>query len=236
MNAGSKERISVYSEHLDLSRFTGPQHHEVLYAYLRDKFRDRPIGVLVAQGSSSLEFAMRARTELWPKTPVVFAAVDAATVARLNLPRDVTGKVRQLTFRNAVTAAQILVPNLKRIAVVGDPWERQAVRRHYKEEIPAFAAQFEIIDLIGLPMTEIKRRVAILPEDAAIIHTAVNVDGAGVAYLPHESLAAVAAAANRPIVIDVETSIGHGGTGGFISHPTLVGQETARTRIAHFRR
>ena len=228
LNAGSTQQISVYSEHLDLSRFGGPRHDQLLQMYLREKFKERPIGVLVAQGSSALEFLMRSRAQLWPGVPIVFAAVDAATVARLNLPPDVTGKVRQLTFRNAVIAAQMLVANLKRIAVVGDPWERQAVRKHYKDEIPTFAAQFEIIDLIGLPMTEVRKRVAVLPERTAIIHTAVNVDGAGVAYLPRESLAAVAEVANRPVVIDVETSVGHGGTGGLVSHPALIGQETAR--------
>ena len=228
LNAGSAERISVYSEHLDLSRFGTPQHDELLQTYLRDKFSGTRIGVVVAQGSGALEFVMRSRATLWPGVPVVFASVDGATAARLKLPGDVTGMLRQLTFRNAVIAAQVLVPNLKRIALVGDPWERQAVRKHYKDEIPAFAAQFELIDLIGLPMTEIRKRVAVLPENTAIIHTAVNVDGAGVAYLPHESLAAVAEAANQPVVIDVETSIGHGGTGGFVSHPVLIGQETAR--------
>src|SRR5262245_50919553 len=228
LNAGSKDPVSVHSEHLDLSRFPGQRHEQLMQAYLRDKFRDRPIGVVVAQGSGALEFVMRSRAELWPGVPVVFAAVDAATVARLNLPPDVTGNVRQLTFRNAVAAAQALVPNLKRIAVVGDPWERQAVRKQYKDEIPKFAGQFEIIDLIGLPMTEIRKRVATLPDQTAIIHTAINVDGAGVAYLPHESLAAVAAAANRPVVIDVETNVGHGGTGGFVSHPVLIGEAAAR--------
>src|SRR5262245_31229752 len=164
LNAGLRERVSVYSEHLDLSRFPGQRHEQLMQAYLRDKFRDRPIGVVVAQGSGALEFVMRTRAALWPGVPVVFAAVDAAAVAQLNLPPDVTGNVRQLTFRNAVAAAQALVPNLKRIAVVGDPWERQAVRKQYKDEIPKFAGQFEIIDLIGLPMTEIRKRVATLPD------------------------------------------------------------------------
>ena len=68
----------------------------------------------------------------------------------------------------------MLVPNLKRIALVGDPWERQAVRSHYKDEIPTFAAQFEFIDLIGLPMTEIRKRVAVLPDNTAIIYTSVT--------------------------------------------------------------
>ena len=228
LNAGTERHFSVYSEHLDLSRFPGRQHHEVLRTYLQNKYRNRPIGVVVVQGSSSLEFLMRSRAQLWPGVPVVFAGVDKETADRLNLPPDVTGTIYQLVFRNAVTTAQALVPNLKRIALVGDPWERQAVRKHYKDEIAALADQFEFIDLLGLPMAEIRKRVAVLPEDTAIIHTAINVDGAGVAYIPREALAAVAEVANRPIVIDVETSVGYGSTGGLVSHPHLIGQQTAR--------
>ena len=33
LNAGSERRFSVYSEHLDLNRFSGTQHHEVLRTY-----------------------------------------------------------------------------------------------------------------------------------------------------------------------------------------------------------
>ena len=202
-----------------------------LRTYLREKFRARPIGLLVAQGSSSLDFVLRSRAELWPGVPVVFAGVDEDDRQRLNLPPDVTGTLYQRTFRNAVTAARALVPNLKRIAVVGDPWERQAVRRHYREEIPAFANQFEFIDLIGLPMTEIRKRVAVLPDDTAIIYTSVTLDGAGATYVPHEGLAAFAEVANRPIVIDVETNIGHGGAGGFVTTPVPVGEAAARLAL-----
>jgi len=221
------KRSSVYSENLDLNRFPGTQHHEVLRTYLQNKYRDTPIGVLVAQGSSALGFVMRSRAELWPAVPLIFAAVDEETAARLNLPSDVTGTIYQLPFRNMVAAAQALVPNLKRIALVGDPWERQAFRRHYQEQIPAFAAQFEFIDLIGLPMTVIRKRVAVLPDDTAIIYTGLMDEGAG----PHEGLAAFATVANRPIVIDAETSIGYGGTGGFVATPVPMGQATARIAL-----
>ena len=165
---------------------------------------------------------------------MVFDSVDKVTADRLNLPPDVTGTIYQLIFRNAVTAAQALVPNLKRIALVGDPWERQTVREHYKDEIATLAGQFEFIDLLGLPMTEIRKRVAVLPEDTAIIYTAINVDGAGVAYIPREALAAVAEVANRPIVIDAETSVGYGGAGGLVTRPHLIGQQTARIVLRIF--
>src|SRR5262249_40968979 len=226
--ARSSAPISVYAEHLDLSRFGGGGHDELLRSYLRDKFRGRPIRRLGVQGSGAVEFVVRSRAELWPDVPVVFSAVDEETAARLSLPANMTGTIYQLPFRNMVTAAQALVPGLKRLALVGDAWERQAVRRHYKDDIPAFGAQFELIDLIGLPMIEIRKRVATLPDDTAILYTSVTFDGAGATYVPNEGLAAFAGVANRPIVIDSETNIGHGGTGGFVATPDPIAQTTAR--------
>ncbi len=230
--AASGAPISVHAEHLDLSPFGKSPHDEVLRAYLRGKFRERPIGVVIAQGSPSLDFVVRSRAELWPEVPVVFAGVDEETAARLHpLPSGITGTIYQLPFRNTVTAAQLLVPNLKRIALVGDAWERQTVRHHYKDDIPAFAAQFEFIDLIGLPMTEIRKRVVALPDDTAIIYTSVTLDGAGGTYISTEGLAAFADVANRPIVVDSEVNVGPGGTGGFVATPVPVGQAAARLAL-----
>jgi ABC-type uncharacterized transport system substrate-binding protein len=231
LNAKSAARVSVYTEHLDLSRFRGPRHDALMRQYLRDKFSDRPIGVVVAQGSGALEFVLRSRAELWPGVPVMFASVDEETGKRLNLPPDVTGTLYQRPFRNAVATARVLVPNLKRIALVGDPFERQAVRGHYKQEIPVYAAEFELIDLMGLSMAELRKRVATLPRDTAIIYTAINVDGAGVAYRPDEALEAVAEVANRPIVVDVATNMGHGGAGGFVTTPVPVGEAAAQLAL-----
>src|SRR5262247_3928941 len=224
-------RVSVYSEHLDLSRFGGPRHDEHMRLYLRDKFSERPIGVVVAQGSGALEFVLRSRQELWPGVAVIFAGVDEETGKRLSLPSGVTGTHYRRPFRNVVATARVLVPNLKRLALVGDPFERQAVRSNYKQEIPVYAAEFELIDLMGLSMADLRRRVATLPGDTAIIYTAINIDGAGVAYRPYEALAAVAEVANRPIVVDVETNIGYGGVGGFVTTPVPIGEAAAQLAL-----
>src|SRR5262249_2807875 len=50
LNAGSAERIAVYSENLDLVRSSGPRYEEILKTYLREKYRDRPIGVIATVG------------------------------------------------------------------------------------------------------------------------------------------------------------------------------------------
>jgi hypothetical protein len=69
--------------------------------------------------------------------------------------------------------------------------------------------------------------VATLPENSAIVYTAINVDGAGVSFIPRDALVAIAEVANQPIVVDSETMIGYGGAGGFVASPTFIAEATA---------
>jgi hypothetical protein len=87
VTAGSAERIAVYSENLDLVRSSGPRHEEILKTYLREKYRDRPVGVIVTIGPAALTFMLRARPELWPDVPAIFASVDPETAACANSRR-----------------------------------------------------------------------------------------------------------------------------------------------------
>jgi signal transduction histidine kinase len=228
LGADAARPISIYSEVLDLARFNSKEYEELQRTYLREKYRDKPIGVIVVHGASALDLLLRLRTELWSTVPVIFGVVDEVTAARLHLPPDVTGTILRLRLSDLVAAARALVPNLKRIALVGDPFERQPFRKQYAQELPQFAKELEIIDLSGLSLAEIKERVAALPDDTAIIYTSIYVDGAGVTYIPPDPLGRVAEAANRPIVGDAEPLIGHGSTGGFVVISNPIGQASAR--------
>jgi signal transduction histidine kinase len=229
VNAGSNVPISYYPEHLDFGRYSGPEHEELLRNYFRGKYREGSVSVIVVNGSGALEYALRLRNELWPEVPIVFAGVDQNTAALTNLPSNVTGTTMRTTLRDAVSAARALVPRLERIALVGDPLERQPPRRHFARELPLIATELDLIDLTGLPMTELRRRLASLPERTAILYTNIYVDAAGVAYNPRDAVAAVAEVANLPMVIDRENLLGYGGTGGFVVGPAPIGREAART-------
>ena len=228
LNARSAERIAVYAENLDLVRSSGPRYEEILKTYLREKYRDRPIGVITTIGPAALTFMLRARPELWPDVPAIFASVDPETAAQVQIPVGVTGLVRRQTVRDSVSVARALMPNLKRIALVGDRLERQNFRRHFEEEIPLLAGEVEIIDLTGLPMVELRKRVATLPEDTVIYFTTLTFDGDRPAYISRDALVSIAEVANRPIVVDLEPNVGYGGVGGLVADPDRIGSEAAR--------
>jgi signal transduction histidine kinase len=220
--------INIYSERLEYSHFKGPEYNQLLHTFIKAKYREKPIGVVVAIGRDTLAFAIEVRRDLGSQVPIVFADIDDRARAQLKLPADVTGTTVLQTVRDAVVSAKALVPDLKRVALVGDPLEQQTFRRHYKQELPIYTRDLELIDLTGLAMPELRKRVAALPENTAILYTSLSVDGAGTRYDPNDALALVAEVANRPIVVDQETRLGHGGTGGFLLRAAPIGESTAR--------
>src|SRR5437588_12606617 len=71
VNADTQSHTTLYAENLDLSRFNSAAYVESLRRHLTEKYRDRPIGVVVAVGAATLELVLRWREELWPGVPVV---------------------------------------------------------------------------------------------------------------------------------------------------------------------
>jgi signal transduction histidine kinase/ABC-type uncharacterized transport system substrate-binding protein len=228
LNARSEVPTTVHLERLEYSHSQDSEHDDHLYSFLKEKYRSRQIGVIVANGFDALQFAIRLGAELNPAMPIVFLNVDDGAAERLNLPPNVTGTTIRRTIRDALVTAKAFVPGLKRIAIVGDPLAEQAYRRHYKNELAKIDREVELVDLTGLPMDELRQRVAMLPRDAAIFYTRLTLGPGDVRYDPNEALELVFEVADRPIIIDQETRFGHGGTGGFILEAAPIGDATAR--------
>lgn len=156
VNADSESHVTIYAESLDLSRFRGQAHEENLHRFLREKYRDRPVGVVVAIGSATLDLALRWREELWPDTPIVFATFDKGDLSRLKPPTGVTGGIVRMRLQETIEAARAVVPNLDTIFLVGDPWDSQVIFHNWKDEIRSAAAGLNVIELVGLKMRELR--------------------------------------------------------------------------------
>ena len=223
LHAAAKEPVSVYAEAMDLSRFSEPKYQDNFRRYLEEKYRDKNVGVIVAVGPLALELILSVRLEFFPTAPVVFSVVDEATISKLKMPTDVTGTTMHLTLHDMVRMGHVLVPKLQGVALVGERLGGTSVYRSFKNELAQLAG-LEFIDLTGLPLAEVEKRVAALPENTAILYTAIFVDGAGIAYDPTVALEAIAKMANRPIVNNTDTQLGTGAVGGLLFMPKQFGQ------------
>jgi signal transduction histidine kinase len=224
-------RITTYAENLDLTRFGGPAYEESLKRHLKEKYRDRPIGVIVANGAGTLEHALRWREELWPGVPIVFAMLEKGQLAKLESSANLTGVTIRNSLADAVKAARAVVPGLDTIVLVGDSWDRQALFRHWGDDIPTATSGLRMIDLVGQKMPEILKRVAELPERSAIVYSGIFSDGAGTYYPAATAMRLIAEKANRPIVVGAEPLLVAGAIGGYSLIGNEIGADTGRLAL-----
>jgi len=229
MNESAGQPMAFYAEHLDLFLFKGQRYADSLENHFREKYRDKPIGVIVVVGAVALRHAMNLRASLWPAVPIVFCAVDEETVAE-GLPANVTGITIRQTLASMIAAARIVVPDLKAFAIVGTPLDEQVYARHFIKELPNFSRDLEFIDLTGLSIAEVRQRVSSLPDKAVILYIGITSVGL-TTYVAAEVVPLIAERANRPIVVDAESLFGSGAVGGFILGPDQIGQNAGRLAL-----
>jgi signal transduction histidine kinase len=216
--------ISFYVEHLDLYSFDGPEYRQSLQAHFGEKYRHRPPDVIITIGPGALEVMLKLRNALWPQVPIVFAAIDQGSITQ-PLPARVTGHTFKMTLANMIGAARAIVPDLKAFAIVGNRLDEQLYYRNFADELPEYAAKYQYIDLMGLPIDEVRRRVAALPDDSVILYLGINSDPKRVFASGAEALPLITGVASRPIVIEAETYLGSGAVGGLILSPDRIGRD-----------
>lgn len=228
LNASGGNPIQIYIENLDLLQFGSPQQKALSLSYLRERYKQIPIGVIVAIGPEGYKFGLQARQELWPQSQLVFLSVEGSIPNERTPPTGVTGVTYSLTPSSSISAAKMVVPDLRHIALISGQFERQTFQTRLKEELPTLAPGVSFIDLVGLPMKALQVRASELPPATAILYLGLTVDGDGVNHDPRDALRALAQVAKQPIVIDRDFYFGYGGVGGSIVNIGAAGAEAAR--------
>src|SRR5499427_9511154 len=169
----------VFIENLGIDAYATPDYFNILHSHYREKYRNKPIGVIVTDASRELAYTLRLRDELWPGTPVVLAGIQERRAARLSLPSNVTGFTFRHQLQDVVTTADALIPGLKRVVLAGSRIERGGWRQDFLDDLPEVRAKFEVIDLTGLSLAEMRQRLTELPSDSAVVYVGFSTDVAG---------------------------------------------------------
>src|SRR5215470_6640604 len=221
----------VFIENLGIDEYDTADYFNTVRSHFREKYRNKPIGVIISNASRYLAFTLRLRDELWPGTPVVLAGIQERRAKRLRLPPNVTGFTFRHQLQDIVATADALIPGLKRVVLAGSSIKPGGWRQDFLDDLPDVRARFEVIDLTGLSMAEMRQRLGELPGDSAVVYVGFSTDVTGERFLPAEASQLVAEAANRPTFVDSETFIGGGSVGGLVVSPGRIGRVAAQLAL-----
>jgi PAS domain S-box-containing protein len=230
--SGSSEPVEVHSEYLDLASLPDADDQEVLAKFLRQKYEDRKIDLVIAGLSPSLDFAVKYRETAFPGVPIVFCAVDGRELETRRLPPDVVGVPIHMDPAGTLDVAMNLHPDARRVFVVVGAsrfdayWEAVA-----RQAFRPYEDKLEFTYLSGLPMPDLLDKVSHLPDHSIVYYLHVFQDGGGKAVVPADVLEQLAARANAPIYGHVDTYVGRGVVGGRVFSFESAGIHAARAGL-----
>ena len=208
---GLGERVDFYSEYFDFVRFPRPEYESAYLDFLRLKYAEKRIDLLILIGDVVIDFMSRNRNVLFRGTPAVFYTLTPPGSHFANS----TGLTNPLHFSGSLDLALALQPDLKRVYVVSGAGALD--RRNESQaraEFRPFEGRVEFTYFSGLVMQDLEERLRTVPPHSAVFYLVVSQDGAGEHFQVMASLSRVASAANAPTYSWADAAVDSGIVGG----------------------
>lgn len=223
--ATTKAETEIYSEFLDLARFSGQNHKDAVAQAIKAKYAGHPPDVLLAAGPGGFAFVLEHRDEIGPDKPVIFLAIGSPDV----MPAYVGGVESKYDILPTLALARQMQPDASRINVVagsanfdkrwsstahsllGERYEGLPVR--YIEDLTLDATMAEV--------------GALGPKDIVLFLTMFQ-DGAGQSLMPRAAAERISDASGAPVYSVYESYVGSGILGGRVYGFAEIGEAAGK--------
>ena len=136
---------------------------------MRDTYGKQKLDLVIVASYPALSFAVEFRERIFPGVPIVFMSVAPGRIQGRKLWSGVTGVTIPSDIRGTLELALRLQPDTKNVAVVaGDSEFERYWLGLTNQELGLHAGQLKVIDLVGLPVDQLLRKVSQLPRHTVI--------------------------------------------------------------------
>lgn len=225
---GSSPAVSWSIEYLDCKRHPKYEHFERVKELFKLKYGKKKIPVVIVADNPALDFALRYRSELFPRSAIVFCGVNSFRQEMLAGEKNITGLAEALNAVDTVSLALTLHPGTKTVVVVHDYTSTGlATRREAEEQLKGKFAEVSFHYLEDMTKNELTQVLRGLPSDNIVLALAYNVFRDG-EVSGHENMATLLGA-NSPVpVYGVHRErLGYGIVGGSLLSGKQHGRDAA---------
>jgi signal transduction histidine kinase len=230
LQPASERQIEYYPEYLEANRFPGENQSQVLHDYLKQKYADRPIDVVVAQSDVSLDFITKYKDDLFPQVPVVFYSGTRPKPEMLSLrSNNVTGVVVFGGFKKTIATALTIHLQTEQLFVISGSLERdKRFETVARTELKEFEDRIKINYLTDVAPAELRTTAAQLPQRSLVLYIWQQAyDQQGKVLETGDILSSIAQNCAVPIYGMSSPLIGRGIVGGYVYTP-----EASAARVA----
>jgi len=229
----SGDNFSTYVEYMDWKNYPSSENLLNLYDYLRFKYKNKKIDVLIATDDVALDFVLKNRDNLFSNAPVVFSGVNIKGLNQITTGyKNFTGVMEEIDPVETIKMAKTINPSLKNVYLLYDNSESgistgqlaiDSIMSNYKE--------LNIFPLNNLTYNELVGKVSSLDNNSIILVTTYYRDAAGnvidFKYLSKE----ISKYSNVPVYHIYDMGLNNGAFGGSVISGRLQGENAGRLAV-----
>jgi PAS domain S-box-containing protein len=224
-------RLDFYAEFLDTARWPEAETQAAVRDFLHRRYAQKKISVIIAVAQPAITFMRIYGDELFPGVPIV-AYGPSGALRDWEPGRAITGTLGKVDLSGTVELMLRLQPRTREILVISgafasDQWLRSVAR----DQLDPLEKRVKFTYLTGVPVEDLVRTVARIPDTTTILFLSMRQDSAGNNLLSHEVLARIAKEARVPVYSQSGSYVGLGSVGGVVFNPESLGRETAQLTL-----
>jgi PAS domain S-box-containing protein len=228
--------VEYYAEYLEPDRFPGESQALLMRDYLRQRYADHKIDVIIALSPTVLNFLIKYRSDLFPDTPIVFHTSSRAHAIEQAQTAGLSAVVVDRAYKNTIDLALKLRPDTKQAFVITGTPERNGkleaeVREELKEIEEKIEGRVKITYLTDLPLDELIAQVKSAPANSFILYVRYSQDALNKKVGSLEALSIIANSARVPVYSCAESLLDRGSVGGYAARLEDCGTKGAEVAL-----
>jgi PAS domain S-box-containing protein len=224
--------IRYHVEYLDCKNHPKFEHFEKLKDLFKLKYGSRDIPVVIVADNPALDFALKYRSQLFPRSAIVFCGVNNFKKEMLSGETNITGLAEALNAVDTVSLALRLHPKTKTVVVVHDYTSTGlATRKEAEEQMKGKFTGVSFRYLEDMTKNELTLLLKGLHEESLVLSLAYSVFKDG-EVIGHDDLARLLSS-NAPVPVYAvhQERLGYGIVGGSLLSGKLHGTEVGKVAL-----
>ena len=220
--------VELFPEYFDFARFPIEQYAATNIQYLRDRYANQQIDLILVTTGFALEFVLSHRDELFPKAPIVFCATADGEIIRPQLPPNVTGVVGHFDIERTLKLIFTLQPNVTEIVFVGGTstfdrfWEEQT-----RKVLERFADRTRFRWITDESLNQTAHELSKLPPTSAVFYVSMLRDGEGHSMTATDAVRDLCRVSKAPVYGFTSHFLDAGAVGGAVFDFGVNGRKAA---------
>lgn len=228
--ANSGIECSIAVEYMDWKNYPTVENLDHLYTYLKYKYSNKQIDLVITTDDAALEFALKNRMDLFSNAPVVFCGVNEEGLGKIAAGySNVTGVIEEVDPERTVRAALEINPKLKEILVVYDKTESGVSTGALTlQAIQRVNPALQVTSLNEEKLEEVMEKARQAQEDSILLITTYYTDVEGVVVGFEDFCRRLSQNSKVPVYHLYDFGIGHGAIGGSMASGRLQGENAGK--------